>query len=245
MFSDISSNRWSYKSIEIMQQSGMMSGFEDGTFKPEEPVSREQMASIMARVLFRFCLIDWVLPKILPAVFSVVRNDGGYGTGFYVTPDGYAVTAKHVINGAYNFTAVDDGQANKPIELIALLDLHDLALLKVDSEAPSYLKISQESSLYHGKHIAVIGSPRGYIDSISQGVISHPSRPSYDTQRIDVFQMDAAINPGNSGGPIVDGNADVVGVAVFKHTGVDIDNLGFAVRYDLVRDFLKENGVMV
>ena len=245
MFTDVSTDRWSYKDIERLVNAGLMSGYPDGTFKPEQGITREELASVVSRLTFKMCLLDGVLDKVLPAVFTLYRGDGGLGTGFFITESGYLITAKHVVDGEQYFTALEG--SNYSCKLIAVSPTEDIALLKVDATVP-YLRFAPDSTdtLYHGKHIAVIGSPKGYNDSVTQGVISAPRRESVPlAATLGVFQTDAAINPGNSGGPVVDGNGDVVGIAVWKFADVRIDNMAFCVRYDKVRAFCKANGVSV
>lgn len=239
MFPDVK-GRWSEKDVVRMAEAGFMVGYPDGTFKPVQGVTREELASVLARLTFRMCLIDYVLPKILPAVFAVVRGDGGLGTGFYVSPSGHILTAAHVVEGANSFTVVDNGQENKTAVLVKASSIHDIALLKLtDGAPPAWLKVAENPTFYHGKHVAVIGCPKGYIDTVTQGVISHPERPSWPNDIVGVFQTDAPINKGNSGGPVVDGNADVIGIAVWKYAEAGVDNMAFCVRHDVIREFLK------
>ncbi|MCL6479066.1 MAG: trypsin-like peptidase domain-containing protein [Peptococcaceae bacterium] len=243
MFSDIK-GRWSEKDIVRMAEAGFLLGYPDGTFKPAQNVTREELAAVIARLTFRLCLIDYVLPKILPAVFAIYRSDSGLGTGFYVSPEGHVLTAKHVVENCSSFTAIDNDQPNIQLRLVDVEDDHDIALMIADKKPPAYLKISPPQSFYHGKHIAVIGSPKGYIDSVSQGVISYPNRETFPMSGITgTFQTDAAINPGNSGGPVVDGNGDVLGIAVWKYVGADVDNMAFCVKWDVFQGFLAKNGV--
>lgn len=244
-FTDVLTERWSYRDIERLVNAGLMSGYPDGTFKPEQPVTREELASVVSRLTFRMCLLDGVIPAVLPAVFTLLRGDGGLGTGWYISPDGYVLTAKHVVSGATGFTAIDNDQDNRPLRLIAVSPDHDLALLKTDKPAPAWLRVAKDLP-YSGKHIAVVGSPKGYIDSVTQGVVSNPQRPEEPfSDRVQAFQTDAAINPGNSGGPAIDGNGEAIGVAVWKFSDVSVDNMAFCVRNDAVRAFCAANGVSV
>lgn len=245
MFADVPKDRWSYNDIERLVGAGLMSGYPDGTFKPEQGITREELASVVSRLTFRMCLLDGIIKGLLPAVFTLYRNDGGIGTGWYISADGYILTAKHVVEGATSYTAIDDNQVNRPLRLIAKSSTHDLALLKSDLPAPAWLKIAKDLP-YSGKHIAVIGSPKGYIDSVTQGVVSNPQRPEEPfSDRVKAFQADAAINPGNSGGPAIDGNGEAVGVAVWKMSDISIDNMAFCVRNDAIREFCAANGVSV
>ena len=247
MFKDVSPERWSAKDIKRVASAGLIAGYPDGTFRPEQPITREEVATIISRLTFRMCLLDGIIQKVLPCVFTLYRGDGGYGTGFYVAPDGHLITAKHVVEGSNSFTAIDNNQDNRSAKLVAVSPRHDLALLKVDADTPNYLRLpSRDDAIYSGKHIAVVGSPKGYLDSVTQGVVSYPKRPAIPgSEDLTVFQTDAAINPGNSGGPAIDGNGEVVGVAVWKHADVVIDNMAFCVRYDVLRQFCLSNGVPV
>lgn len=244
-FSDVLKDRWSYADIERLVNAGLMSGYPGGTFKPEQAVTREELASVVSRLTFRMCLLDGIIQGLLPAVFTLYRNDGGIGTGWYISPDGYIITAKHVVSGATSYTAIDDNQVNRQLKLIAVSSNHDLALLKSDYAVPAWLKIAKEQP-YSGKHIAVIGSPKGYIDSVTQGVVSNPQRPEEPfSSLVKAFQTDAAINPGNSGGPAVDGNGEAVGVAVWKLSDVSVDNMAFCVRCDAIREFCAANKLTI
>lgn len=244
-FSDVSTDRWSHNDIERLVKAGLMSGYPDGKFKPEQGITREELASVVARLTFRMCLLDGIIKDLLPAVFTLYRNDGGIGTGWYISPDGYIITAKHVVSGATSYTAIDDNQVNRPLKLIAKSATHDLALLKADLPVPAYLKIAKDLP-YSGKHIAVIGSPKGYIDSVTQGVVSNPQRPEEPfSDLVKAFQTDAAINPGNSGGPAIDGNGEAVGVAVWKLSDVSVDNMAFCVRCDAIREFCAASGLAI
>lgn len=247
MFKDVSPERWSAKDIKRVANAGLIAGYPDGTFRPEQGITREEVATIISRLTFRMCLLDGIIQKVLPCVFTLYRGDGGYGTGFYVAPDGHLITAKHVAEGCNSFTTIDNNQDNRSAKLVAVSPKHDLALLKVDADTPNYLRLpNRDDAIYSGKHIAVVGSPKGYLDSVTQGVISYPKRPAVPgSEDLTVFQTDAAINPGNSGGPVIDGNGEVVGVAVWKHADVVIDNMAFCVRYDVLRQFCLSNGVPV
>ena len=247
MFSDVAKNRWSANDIKRVANAGLFAGYPGGTFEPERGVTREELAAVVSRLTFRMCLLDGIIQDVLPCVFTLYRGDGGYGTGFYITPYGHLITAKHVVDGCNSFTTIDNNQANLSAKLLAVSPRHDLALLKVDALPPGHLHLSAGGdAIYSGKHIAVVGSPKGYLDSVTQGVVSYPRRPAAPgSDDLTVFQTDAAINPGNSGGPAIDGNGEVVGVAVWKYAETNIDNMAFCVRCDTVREFCRQGGVNI
>lgn len=242
-YPDVAPDRWSYNDIDRMARYGLMEGFPDGTFQPTQPITREQMASLMARLTFRLALFTKcdIENRINPAVATVFTN-AGLGTGFWVSRE-RVVTNRHVVGNDKSVTLIMDGQPNRTATVVAISSSHDLALLQPSLPNDAFLKVS-ERELYQGKHVAVIGSPRGLSYSLTQGVISHPRRSVGLDGPNDCFQTDAAINPGNSGGPVIDGYGEVVGVAVAKHVGENIDNIGLAIRNDVLREFLKENKVI-
>lgn len=242
-YPDVAPDRWSYNDIDRMARYGLMEGYPDGTFKPTEPITREQMASLMARLTFRLALFTQcdLATRINPAVATVFTN-AGLGTGFWVSKE-KLVTNRHVVGNDTSVTVIMDGKPNQTAQVIVKSSKHDLALLQASVPNEAFLKVS-EREIYQGKHVAVIGSPRGLSYSLTQGVISHTNRSVGLDGLNDCFQTDAAINPGNSGGPVIDGYGEVVGVAVAKHVGENIDNIGLAIRNDVLREFLKENKVI-
>lgn len=244
MFSDVPASKWYYKPIMSLVAAGLMKGYPDGTFRPDEYIKRGEYAAGLEALRFRLCLIAHLLPKILPAVFTLVRDDGGYGTGFYISPDGHAVTAKHVLEGAKIFTAVNSGDVNKSLSVISISSDLDAAILKTAETPPAWLKFAAYRDAEQGQHVGVIGSPSGREDSYTQGVISFEDRQTNPIIEIqDVFQTDAAINGGNSGGPVIDGNGDVIGVVNWKLSGKD--NMGFCSQGGLLQDFIKKAGIKI
>jgi S1-C subfamily serine protease len=249
-FKDVPETKPYYKDVERVVAAGLMNGYPNNLFAPDEHIPRWQIASILARLTFKLCLLDGRLTDILPAICTVLAatSEGNkLGTAFYISPDGYLVTARHVISGEKGLCLVDDGVGNKQAKVIAVNTTHDLALLKVDSSpAPAYLKFAPDNSIYAGQHIACVGSARGYNDSVSTGVVSFPRR-EHDMVSgvIDCFQTDAAINEGNSGGPIINGNGEVIGIADWKIKLAGVEGMAFAVRVEFIREFLKANGINV
>lgn len=238
MYKDVPAERIDAKDIERLQSMGIMVGDGDGMFRPAYSVTRGELAMVVSRLTFRLCLIEGqVLDNILPNVFTLWRSDGqGLGTGFFVSSDGYLITARHVVEGVTTCTIIDDGKSNIRCSVVVLDDEHDLALLKADAIcAPLFVKTDD---VYSGQHIAVIGSPRGYVDSVSQGIVSHPHRQEDPTALyVDCFQTDAAINPGNSGGPVINGRGEVLGVAVSKL--INDDNVGFCIKSQYVCNLMN------
>jgi S1-C subfamily serine protease len=240
MFKDVEPGRWSFGDIERAANAGLMTGYKDGTFQPGSYLTREQMASIVSRLLFRDGLFTDILPTIRPAVVTLFR-DGALGSGAYVTAN-LIITNKHVVGDATILTVMKEGQENKAGKVAAVSTAHDLALVQVDKPSPVWLKIAQEA-VQQGDHVGILGAPRGYMESFTQGQVSHIRRPSDIVSDADCFQTDAPINPGNSGGPAVNERGELIGVVVAKYVDVSVEGIGFVIHAKYVDEFLKKNWV--
>src|ERR1700720_1642920 len=146
------------------------------------------------------------------------------GSGIILASDGWIVTNAHVVQGGHRIRV----QLNQEVLLStvqnqtrhALFDAKlvvadrdtDLALLKIDATDLPTLELSDSSDLKQGQLVLAFGSPLGFDNSVSMGIVSSVARqPDPDSPTIYV-QTDAAINPGNSGGPLVDTSGRVVGI---------------------------------
>jgi S1-C subfamily serine protease len=245
-FRDVSEHRWSAEYIKWMTDMGVLEGYPDGTFRPEQPVTREQAAAMLRR--YSFALNLWnrgELPELLKSVVTIAATfpDGksGQGTGFFISPTVIA-TNEHVVKQATSLTFYGALGTVKPRlkALTDIQDLQDLALLESPVPSPVWLKL-REKDVYQGMHVGVLGTPIGYPNNFSQGVISHTNRESW-TGRLDWFQTDAAINPGNSGGPVIDGRGHVCGVAVAKVAASGIEGVAFGIKVDRLRRFAEKLG---
>lgn len=156
------------------------------------------------------------------------------GSGFVVGRNIIA-TNLHVINGGTSGAAKIVGQSTEiDIEgVLAVDELHDLALLKTRTSAPP-LKISTGPLPEIGDPVYAIGNPQGLEGTFSQGIVSAlRSMPSGRW-----IQISAPISPGSSGGPVLDANGDVVGIAVATLTSGQ--NLNFAIPVDVLRALLSK-----
>lgn len=246
MFRDVSDYRWSAQYIKWMADMGVIDGFPDGTFQPEGLVTREQIAAIMRR--YSFALNLWnrgELTELFKAVVTIActfaDGKGGQGSGFFISPTIIA-TNEHVIKQATKMTCYGAlGTITPKLKAITdISDLQDLALLESPVASPVWLKL-REKEVYQGMHCGVMGTPIGYPNNFSQGIISNINRESW-TGRLDWFQTDAAINPGNSGGAIIDGRGEVCGVTVAKVASAGIEGVAFGIKVDRLRRFAKKLG---
>jgi S1-C subfamily serine protease len=174
-----------------------------------------------------------VVEKASPAVISVsgMRGEGGgSGTGFLITPDGYAVTNSHVVGGRDRLRAETVEGDRVDVSVIGNDPATDLALLRLAARDLPYADVGDSAALRVGQLVIAIGSPLGLHATVSTGVVSALGRSMRGQEgRLieNIVQHSAPINPGNSGGPLVDSRGRVVGVntAIIAMA----QGLGFAV----------------
>jgi len=160
-----------------------------------------------------------VVQKISPAVISVAgpRNDprGGMGSGFLVTPDGYALTNSHVAGGRQKLRGVTAEGDALDATVVGDDPATDLALLRLLARDLPYAELGDSESLQVGQLVIAMGNPLGFQSTVSTGVISALGRAMRGDagRRIDnIVQHTAPLNPGNSGGPLLDSRGRVMGI---------------------------------
>jgi len=172
-----------------------------------------------------------VSPAVVEIDTSVTYTNGyksglmpkGSGSGFIISPEGYIVTNNHVIDGASKITVkLADGRT-ADAKLIGKDSRTDLAVLKINLPNLPVAKLGDSSKLVPGDLAVAIGNPLGdsFAGSVTAGIISGLNRNlQSDYGPVKLIQTDAAINPGNSGGPLVNSNAEVVGITSVKLTSI-------------------------
>jgi putative serine protease PepD len=164
------------------------------------------------------------------------------GSGFVVDGNGNIVTAAHVVDGAGSIKVTFSDGTTRTATVSGEDNATDVAVLKVDPSGLTLhpLKLGSSASIGVGDAVAAIGSPFGYSESVSTGIVSGVDRTIQAPNGYTVahaIQTNAALNPGNSGGPILDSSGHVVGIADQIATNSSADQssgVGFAVPVDLV-----------
>jgi serine protease Do len=177
-----------------------------------------------------------------------VTTPVGLGSGFIIHPSGYVVTNDHVVAGENKisitvFEREEGGEFVRTqfenVRIIASSPDWDLALLKIEDAGNRVFKtvaVGSDGDLRPGQRVFAIGNPLGLERSVSEGIVSIPSRLIGGHLLI---QMTAQISPGNSGGPLFNMRGEVIGVNNLKVVGFGAEGLAFAVPSETLRDFIE------
>jgi len=170
------------------------------------------------------------------------------GSGFIISDDGYILTNRHVIHGADEITVKLMDKSEYNAELIGEDEASDIALLKVDAENLPTLKIGDSKTSKIGEWVMAIGSPLSFENSVTKGIISAKGRRFMRQQYVPYIQTDVPINRGNSGGPLINMDAEVIGIntLIMSNTGGYM-GLSFSIPIDVamsVAEQLKTTGTV-
>jgi serine protease Do len=172
------------------------------------------------------------------------RRVQSLGSGFVIDPDGIIVTNHHVIEGADEITANFNDGRQLVATVIGTDDKTDLALLKVESDAPlAAVKFGDSAKLRIGDWVMAIGNPFGLGGTVTVGIVSARNRDINAGPYDDFIQTDASINRGNSGGPLFNMDGEVVGIntAIISPSGGSI-GIGFAVPTEIAAHVIEHLG---
>ena len=196
-----------------------------------------------------------VASKVSNSVVSIQAgsdNQEATGSGAVLDSEGHIVTNNHVVAGAKSImTTMSDGQIIEA-SIVGTDPSTDLAVIKLKSlpeDGVNPIRFADSNDLVVGQGVMSIGSPLGYANTVTTGVISATDRPvviatqgaSNGYSATDAIQIDAAINPGNSGGPTFDSNGRVIGInssiASTSTNQSEAGNvgIGFAIPSNLVK----------
>lgn len=158
----------------------------------------------------------------------------GQGSGFIVSADGTILTNAHVVRDAKDVTVKLTDRREFQAKVLGSDPKTDVAVLKIDAKNLPTVPLGSSQDLQVGQWVLAIGSPFGFENSVSAGVVSAKGRSLPDDSFVPFIQTDVAVNPGNSGGPLFNARGEVVGInsQIFSRTG-GYQGLSFAIPIDL------------
>jgi serine protease Do len=211
-------------------------GDDDSPFQPGSP---------MERFFRRFGGPDGLPPGLRGRGHGVMM---GQGSGFFISPDGYAVTNNHVVEGADKVEVTTDAGKTYTAKVIGTDPRTDLALIKVEggSDFP-FAKLSTGKARI-GDWVLAVGNPFGLGGTVTAGIVSANGRDIGNGPYDDFIQIDAPVNKGNSGGPAFDMQGNVIGVntAIYSPSGGSV-GIAFSIPAATVQNVvaqLKDKGTV-
>ena len=187
---------------------------------------------------------ELVAQKVRPSVVSIqtavptqsfMRNMAGQGSGVIMNADGHILTNAHVVQGAEQIRVVLHDRRSFMASQVGEVDtLNDLAVLKIDANNLIPAEWGESEQLSVGSIVWAVGSPFGYDQTVTSGIISAKDRMRRGNGHQQMLQTDAAVNPGNSGGPLVDAQGRVVGINTAIH-GEQFQGISFAVPSEIAK----------
>ena len=159
------------------------------------------------------------------------------------------ITNNHVVQNAAKILVLTDEETELEAEVLGYDEESDLAFLSVSNEnIPAEIlsgmkkaKLGDSESLKVGEKVLAIGSPLGYKNTVTDGIISGLQRNlNYSDRRLKLIQTNAAINPGNSGGALVNMSGEVIGINTVKLAGTELEGLAFAIPINKVKEIYEE-----
>ena len=154
----------------------------------------------------------------------------GQGSGFIISADGLILTNAHVVRDVKEVTVKLSDRREFKAKVLGADPTTDIAVLRIDAKNLPTVRLGDAQQLQVGDPVLAIGSPFGFEQTATQGIVSAKGRSLPGDAAVPFIQTDAAVNPGNSGGPLFDGSGAVVGInaQIYSQSG-GYQGLSFAI----------------
>ncbi len=175
-------------------------------------------------------------PKQFPGIPRDYENKS-LGSGFIVSQDGYILTNAHVVDGADEVVVKLTDKREFKAKVIGADKRTDVALIKIDAGGLPVVRMGDPARLRVGEWVVAIGSPFGFENSVTAGIVSAKGRSLPQENFVPFIQTDVAINPGNSGGPLFNMKGEVVGInsQIYSRSG-GYQGIAFAIPIDVAME---------
>ncbi len=186
-------------------------------------------------------------PQLQPRNEAPVR---GIGSGFIISQNGYILTNAHVVNNATKVTVTLTDRREFEAKVVGMDMRTDIAVIKINPQANlPVVTIGNSNTLQPGQWVLAIGSPFGFQNTVTAGIVSATARAVNTGGYVPFIQTDVAVNPGNSGGPLFNLQGQVVGInsEIYSQTGA-YEGISFAIPINVavnVADQLVRTGHVV
>ena len=159
------------------------------------------------------------------------------GSGFIISADGYVLTNAHVVDAADEITVKLNDKREFKARVIGADRRTDIAVIKIEASSLPAVRFGDPGRLRVGEWVLAIGSPFGFENTVTAGIVSAKGRSLPQENFVPFIQTDVAINPGNSGGPLFNMQGEVVGInsQIYSRTG-GFMGLSFAIPIDVAMD---------
>jgi serine protease Do len=163
------------------------------------------------------------------------------GSGFIISADGYVLTNAHVVDAADEITVKLTDKREFKAKVIGSDRRTDIALIKVDATGLPTVRFGDANKLKVGEWVVAIGSPFGFENTVTAGIVSAKGRSLPQENFVPFIQTDVAVNPGNSGGPLFNLRGEVVGInsQIYSRTG-GFMGLSFAIPIDVASEIAQQ-----
>ncbi len=164
-------------------------------------------------------------------------QNNSLGSGFIISTDGYILTNAHVVEAADEINVKLNDKREFKAKVIGSDKRTDIALIKIEASGLPAVKFGDPNKLKVGEWVIAIGSPFGFENTVTAGIVSAKGRSLPQENFVPFIQTDAAVNPGNSGGPLFNMRGEVVGInsQIYSRTG-GFMGLSFSIPIDVAND---------
>jgi serine protease Do len=165
----------------------------------------------------------------------------GEGSGFIVDPNGIVLTNAHVVNDAKEVTVKLTDRREYTARVLGKDTASDIAVLKIDAHGLPTVRLGKTSDIKVGQWVVAIGSPFGFENTVTAGIVSAKGRTLPGGGYVPFLQTDVAVNPGNSGGPLFDLNGEVIGInsQIYSNSG-GYEGVSFAIPIDVAMNVSQQ-----